>query len=113
MHIGPPANAAAYHIESFLLGQSRSERDLGVIVADSLKTREHTDKVCASARGIIGAIHRSFTRLSVEAFKILFATHVEWWHTQVPKQSWNNSSGYSVGQHVMWRVFEGWTAKIG
>ena len=52
------------------------ERDLGIVVSASLKTRDHTAKVCASARGIIGAIRRSFTKLSPATFKSLFAAHV-------------------------------------
>ena len=57
-----------YHIGNEALRHTACERDLGVVLSPSLKTQANTDKVCASARAMTGAIRRSFGRLSPEAF---------------------------------------------
>lgn len=52
------------------------EKGLGILISSSLKTKSHTDRGFASPWGMLGSIRRSFGRLSLETFKILYASHV-------------------------------------
>ena len=76
MHIGKEADIGAYHLQGYLLRQTTSERDLGIIVTNSLKTKEHTNRACGRATGMMCTIKRSFGTLSPQTFNILYKTHV-------------------------------------
>ena len=76
MHIGRIEASSVYNLGGDLLRQASQERDLGVMVSSSLRTWENTQKACASARGILGAIRRSFTKLTKRTFSVLFSAHV-------------------------------------
>ena len=76
MHVGRDNEVNAYHLNGRLVTTTQCERDLGVMVSNTLKTAAHTNKVCAAARGILGAIRRSFIRLTPSAFTMLYASHV-------------------------------------
>ena len=76
MRLRPEQKIGTYRIGGSDIRQVTSEEDLGVTVASSLKTREHTNKVCAAARGMLAAIRRSFAGLSKQAFQFLYASHV-------------------------------------
>nr|WP_204107529.1 reverse transcriptase family protein [Streptococcus dysgalactiae] len=55
MHVGCQDQTNVYHLDGRSLRNSMSERDLGVRVASSLKTAEHTTHACASARRVLGS----------------------------------------------------------
>jgi hypothetical protein len=76
MHLGRGDNMGAFHLNGVLLDTTTGERDLGVIMQPNLKTASHTDRACASARGMLGAIRRSFHKLTPKAFQLLYASHV-------------------------------------
>ena len=90
MHIGKENTVNAFHIGGVLLPLTDCERDLGVFVSNNLKTSRHTEKVCASARGILGAIRRSFYKLSPTAFKTLYASHVR------PRLEYGGAAAYPI-----------------
>ena len=92
MHIGRENSVNAYHIGGVLLPLTQCERDLGVMVSNTLKTSKHTEKVCANARGMLGAIRRSFYKLSPAAFKVLYASHVR------PRLEYGGPAAYPITQ---------------
>ncbi len=65
-----------YHLNGRLVEYTTREKDLGVIVTSNLKTATQTQVVCSSARCMLGAIRRSFLKLSPAAFTLLFAAHI-------------------------------------
>ena len=76
MHIGNDLHTNAYHIGGSLLEVTKQEKDLGVVVCSSMKTAAHTSAVCSSARRMLGAIRRSFCKISREAFQVLYASYI-------------------------------------
>lgn len=76
LHIGNCTTVNAYHLSGRLIKISEQEKDLGIIVSNTLKTAAHTDRVCKSARGMLNAIRRSFGKLTPKAFVALYSTHV-------------------------------------
>ncbi|MBM6549348.1 RNA-directed DNA polymerase, partial [Streptococcus dysgalactiae] len=76
MHLGHQTTVNAYHLHGQPLRNSPVERDLGVMTTCTLKTVDHTEKVCTAARRTLGAIRRSFGALSPQAFTALFSSHV-------------------------------------
>ena len=101
MHIGRRGASSVYHLGGDLLREAECERDLGVVVSHSLKTLENTQKACASARGILGAIRRSFKNLTRRTFSVLFSAHVR------PRLEYASSAAYpctQVEMHMLERV---------
>ena len=90
MHIGRENTVNAFHIGGVLLPLTQCEKDLGVLVSSTLKTARHTEKACANARGMLGAIRRSFYKLSPDAFKILYASHVR------PRLEYGGPAAYPI-----------------
>ena len=76
MHIGNKKSINAYHINGRLLNTTSCEKDLGVVISDTLKTAAHTNMVFASARRMLSTIRRSFTKLTMRSFRLLYSTHV-------------------------------------
>ncbi|CAI2737970.1 unnamed protein product, partial [Dicrocoelium dendriticum] len=66
----------AYHIGGFLLRNTTHERDLGVIVTSDLRTTQDTLKKVATGRRLVGALRRSFARMTPEIFRPLFTSYV-------------------------------------
>ena len=76
LHIGKQTRVNAYHLGGNILDVTETEKDLGVLVCSTLKTAAHTDMVCTSSRRLLGAIRRSFSELTPEAFRTIYATHI-------------------------------------
>ena len=76
IHIGNELRTNAYHMKGVLLNVTKQEKDLGVLVSDSLKTAAHTEMICSSSRRMVGAIRRSFCKLTPGAFQVLYSTHI-------------------------------------
>lgn len=76
LRIGRDHPATSYLLSGVPLRTSTSEKDLGVLVSSSLKTRDHTLKCCSAARRMIGAVRRSFCHLSRGAFLELYSAHI-------------------------------------
>lgn len=76
MHIGSDLRTNAYHLDGTLLEITKQEKDLGVVVCNTMKTAAHTEMVCSSAKRMLGAIKRSFCKLSPKAFNVLYAAHI-------------------------------------
>ena len=74
--IGANDPFARYYIGDNPLNPVSSERDLGVVVTWNLKTSLETSRKVASASRLLGAIRRSFTRMSPELFRKLYVSHV-------------------------------------
>ena len=90
MHIGRDDDVNAYHLNGWLLDMTLCERDLGVMVSSTLKTAAHTDRVCAAARRMLGAIRRSFAKLTPTAFTLLYACHVR------PRLEYGGTAAYPI-----------------
>ena len=76
LHIGKESSVNAYHLNGRLLSMTSCEKDPGVMITNTLKTAAHTNMVCTSARVMLGAIQRSFIKLTAESFQLLYSTHV-------------------------------------
>ena len=69
---------------------SETVNDLGVLVNKDLKTRQHSEKACRSARRILGAIGRSFRHITETSFQLLYSAHVR------PRLEYGGSAVYPV-----------------
>ena len=76
MHLGNEYTSNAYRLAGMLLEPSSQEKDLGILISNYMKTRAHTELVCCSAKRVLGAIRRSFLKLSPKAFEILYSAHI-------------------------------------
>ncbi|VDP91589.1 unnamed protein product [Echinostoma caproni] len=76
LHLGRADSKVVYNFQGTTLRRTSCERDLSVMVTSSLNTRENTDQVCAAAWSILGPIRRSFNRLTMDAFTLLYASYV-------------------------------------
>ena len=65
-----------YQIGGSVIRPVTSERDLGIKVASDLKSQLDTTKKVAAASRLLGAIRRSFSRMTPLIFKTLFCSHV-------------------------------------
>lgn len=74
--IGSSQSSGTYHLGGYLLDESTSERDLGVIITPDLKPTEDIRKRSAAASRLVWAIRRSFDRLTPTTFRLLFSAHV-------------------------------------
>ncbi len=61
-----------YTINTTKLEHVRDEKDLGVIIDNSLKFQEHINNKVNKANSIMGAIRRSFKYLDAESFKKIY-----------------------------------------
>ena len=76
MHFGPGNPQNQYYLGTHPIRVVDVERDLGVMSSSSLKTKEDTAKKVGSASRMWWAIRRSFSVMTPEIFKVLFASHV-------------------------------------
>lgn len=76
LHIGNDLRTNVYHLGGTLLELTAQEKDLGVIVSSTMKTAAHTDMICSSAKRLLGAIKRSFCKLTPKAFNVLYSAHI-------------------------------------
>jgi hypothetical protein len=74
--IGAPVPFGAYHLGGTLLTPVSVEKDLGTVVASNLKSAPDTARKVASASRLLGALRRSFSRMSPNVFRTLFTSHV-------------------------------------
>ena len=65
-----------YHIGGHTLRTVSSERDLGIIVASDLTSSLDSIKRASAASRLLGAIRRSFSRMTPDIFRKLFSSHV-------------------------------------
>jgi len=66
------------------------EKDLGVWVNNELKCSDQCGKAARKAMSVLGVIKRSFKRLDIESFKILFNTYVRP-HLEYYVQAWTQT----------------------
>jgi ribonuclease P/MRP protein subunit RPP40 len=59
-----------------VLGETSSERDLGIIIDNKLKWKRQYDLMRARAYSVIGSLKRSFTHWTPQTFRILYTTFV-------------------------------------
>ncbi|VDP29472.1 unnamed protein product, partial [Echinostoma caproni] len=76
LHLGRTDSEVVYNFQGTILRTTSCERDLGVMVTSLPKTRENTNRVYASAWSILGPIRRSFNHLTMDTFRLLYASHV-------------------------------------
>lgn len=63
MHIGNSVHRAEYQLNGVKLEESDREKDLGIIVANNLKSSSHVAMVAAKANSRLGIIKRNFSVL--------------------------------------------------
>lgn len=63
-------------------------RDLGIVVSDDLKWSRQCNQAAYKAMAALGMIKRTFTKLSKEAFKMLYSTYVRP-HLEYCVQAWS------------------------
>ena len=85
MKIGPTKSESDYEMGSCdkegnrvttVLKETKSEKDLGVVVDDKLIFQQHVDQCTAKANRTVGIIRRSFNHLSEQTFTLLFKSLV-------------------------------------
>ncbi|CAH8570249.1 unnamed protein product [Dicrocoelium dendriticum] len=74
--IGDQEPFGAYHIGGFLLKNVVGEKDLGVLISANIRTTQDTLRKIASATRMLCAIRRSFYKLTLQNFRLLFFSHV-------------------------------------
>ena len=81
MKIGPTKSESDYEMGSCdkegnrvitVLKETKSEKDLGVVVDDKLIFQQHVDQCTAKANRTVGIIRRSFNHLTEQTFTLLF-----------------------------------------
>ena len=74
-----------YHINGRLIEPSKTEKDLGVVVSQDLKPREHINTIISKANQTLGMIRRSFVHLDKDIFLLTYKSLVrpimEYCHT--------------------------------
>lgn len=76
LHLGRSSQIGVYHLGGRLLNTVEVERDLGVMVSTSLKTRDNTAIRVSSASRMMWAIRRSFDSISINSFRLLYTTYI-------------------------------------
>ena len=74
--LGAPEPLLPYQLDGNIIPSVTTERDLGVIVSRDLKTGPDTARRVSAATRLLGAIRRSFARMTPDIFRILFISHV-------------------------------------
>ena len=76
IHFGKKNPEHHYTIGGQSLLIDTEEKDVGVIFDPSLEFRQHISKIVSKANQRVGLIKRSFTRLNIDSFKILYKSLV-------------------------------------
>lgn len=63
-------------IQSVQIWVAICRNHLGILVSSTLKARSYTDRACAFAESILSSIRRSFSRLPLDTFKLLYVLYV-------------------------------------
>ena len=76
LHLGSSEPGRTYKLRNTPIKRVQVEEDLGVLLSESLKTIQETNRKSAAATRLRWGIRRSFAALPPEAFQILYAAHV-------------------------------------
>jgi len=90
MHIGNNTDTHYYLANNSIKKEievSKMEKDLGVWVNNELKWSDQCGKAAGKAMSVLGVIKRTFIRLDIESFKILFNTYIRP-HLEYCVQAW-------------------------
>jgi hypothetical protein len=88
MHLGRSNGKSDYEMAGTILEKTREERDLGVIVADSLKPAAQCAKAAKTALGVLGQIARAFRYRDRRTFVQLYKQYVRP-HLDFAVQAWS------------------------
>ena len=72
MHFGSRNTKFTYAMNNHFLERTNEEKDLGVIVDDSLKFHGHTAAAVKKANSVLGVIKKSFTTLDTKTLPLLY-----------------------------------------
>ena len=76
MHLGKHNPKMTYMMKNHILETTSAEKDLGVIVDDSLKFHKHTAAAVRKANTILGIIKKSFVTLNHQTLPLLYKSMV-------------------------------------
>ena len=76
LHMGPGNPRAPYFLDGKPVKVVEAEKDLGMLVASSLKSRPETDRKAGAANRMLWAIRRAFSTVTPEIFRIVYASHI-------------------------------------
>ena len=76
MHFGKTNPRKDYCLKDENIKVSKSEKDLGVTIDDSLSFKEHVTKAIGKASQALGVIRRTFNYLNVDLFRDLYLTFI-------------------------------------
>ena len=76
MHFGKHNPKTTYMMKNHILETTSAEKDLGVIVDDSLKFHKHTAAAVRKANTILGIIKKSFVTLNQQTLPLLYKSMV-------------------------------------
>jgi hypothetical protein len=88
MHLSRSNEKSVYEMAGTVLEKTREERDLGVIMADSLKTAAQCAKAAKTALGVLGQIARAFRYRDRRTFVQLYKQYVRP-HLDFAVQAWS------------------------
>ena len=76
MHIGTSNQEIQYNMGGAVLGTTDTERDIGVLVANSMKPTKHCQKAAQTASSVLGQITRAFHYRDRKTFVKLYKQYV-------------------------------------
>ena len=76
MHLGKHNPKMTYMMKNHILASTSAEKDLGVMVDDSLKFHKHTAAAVRKANTILGIIKKSFVTLNQQTLPLLYKSMV-------------------------------------
>ena len=76
IHYGKKNENHHYKIGSSILAEDEEEKDVGVLFDQNLDFRKHIKTMISKANQRVGLIKRSFSRLNIHSFKILYKSLV-------------------------------------
>ena len=76
LHYGNKNQLFLYHLNGTLLETTTVEKDLGVLISDTLKPDNHIKHCIAKANTSLGMIRRTFTDLTKEIFLRVYKVYV-------------------------------------
>ena len=72
MHVGLNNGEYKYEMNGETLASVTEEKDLGVLISDTLTFSSHIGKIPAKVNSVLGIIRRTFSYFSKESFLILY-----------------------------------------
>lgn len=76
LHLGPGSPFGPYYLDGNPVKVVDVEKDLGILVSGSLKSKPDSLRKAAAASRMMWAIRRSFATLKPQTFQLLFGSHV-------------------------------------